>query len=498
MNPPSLSRPVTRARVPVHRAVARPVGGLLLVLAFFMALCAVASPLMGTNEGLLAMLGSATICATTGGALNLYGRGVKPSIGRKEGFVFVAITWLATCTFGALPFVIETGMSPIDAFYEAVSGFTTTGSTILPVIEDRLSPAVHMWRLSTHWLGGLGIVVLFVALFPALGVGGRHLFRTESPGPSSQGLAPRIRDTASVLWRVYLLLTLVEVVLLRLVGMPLFDAVGHALSTMGTGGFSTRNGSIADYNSVGVDVVITVFMVIAGSNFALYYEARKRGLKAFWRNTEFRVYLGIFALVSLVIAFDIWRTVHPNALQAVRYSAFQVAAIMTTTGFGTDDFEQWPALSQCLLVMLYFIGGSAGSTAGGMKVIRIVIMARLIKIELNRGTRPALVAPVRVGQHVVSTPTVLETAAFMAVFVGTVLGGGIVVALMEGTDLVTALMASLSCVANVGPGLGEVGPTDNFGWLHGGTKLFLSLLMLLGRLEFFALLVLFTPSFWKH
>lgn len=487
-----------RTRVPLHRSVAGPVGHLLLLLAAMMALCAAASPLMGTWAGVAAMLGSAGVSAVVGGLLTWWGRAAPERIGRKEGFVFVALTWLLTCVLGALPFVIETGLGPVDALFEATSGFTTTGATILPAIELRLSPAVHLWRLATHWLGGLGIVVLFVALFPAMGVGGRHLFFTEAPGPGKEGLAPRIRDTASVLWRVYVLLTLAEVLLLLLVGMPLFDAVGHALSTMGTGGFSTKDGSVGEYASWSVDLVITAFMLVAGTNFALFHQARLRGLKALTRNTELRVYLGLFLAATLVVSLDIWRTVHPQLLEALRYGAFQVAAILTTTGFGTDDYEQWPALSKTVLVFLFFVGGSAGSTAGGMKVVRIVVMIRLIGIELRRATRPALVAPVRLGRQVVPQGTVIEIAGYLAVFLFTVVAGGLGVALMEDTDLITALMAALACVANVGPGLGDVGPTDNFAWLSSGSKVLLSLLMLLGRLEFFALLVLLTPTFWRR
>lgn len=464
-----------------------------------MAACGVVGPLRGGLDGTAAMVGSAGVSAGVGAALLAIGRRGPPHIGRREALVIVAVAWLCTGIFGGLPFVLGARFTPWDAFFEAVSGFTTTGASILPEIEQRLSPPLHLWRLATHWLGGLGIVVLFVALFPALGVGGKHLFRTEATGPSGgEGLAPRIRDTAVVLWRVYATLTAAQVALLMVAGMDWFEALGHAFATMGTGGFSTRNTSIAAFDSLPIDVIITVFMVIAGANFALFHEAMKRGPRALWDNVEFKVYLGIFVGVSALIAIDIYGTVHQGLGASIHHAAFQVASIMTTTGFMTDDFEVWPTFSQTLLVFLYFIGGSAGSTAGGLKVIRVVIVLLAIRAEVRRGFRPSLVAPVRVGNLVVSPPVVSETLAFVAVYLLTIGVIGVGVALLDPVDITTAFMASLACVANVGPGLGMVGPTENFGFLSAGSKVLLSFGMLLGRLEFFALLALFVPSFWKR
>ena len=491
------------------RQTARPLGKLLYVLAGTMAACTPVGLLMGTTDGLVPMLVSAFICAAVGGALTIWGRHIPTNIGRREALLVVALAWLSCGVFGGLPFILGAHFSFADAFFEAVSGFTTTGATILPEIEERLSIPLHFWRTLTHWLGGLGIVVLFVALFPALGMGGRHLFRTESAGPASQGLAPRIRDTAAVLWRVYLVLTLAEVALLwvampshlvdgRPIPSPLFEAITHSFGTLGTGGFSTHNGSIADFGSPWVDLIITVFMVAAGANFSLFAEARKHGLKPFLRDTEFKVYLGIFLGCTLVVSIDLLRGIHENIFTALRFGAFQVASIMTTTGFGTDDFAEWPALSQAVLVMLYFLGGCAGSTAGGMKIVRIVMIVRLIKNELQRVWRPNLVAPVRLGRAAVAPTVLLESLALCFAFLASVIVGGLLVALFENTDLVTALMASLACVANVGPGLGDVGPIHNFGFFGPGTKLMLSMLMLLGRLEFFVLLAIFSPAFWRR
>ncbi len=463
-----------------------------------MALCAAVGPLRGSLVGSIHMLVSAAICASCGVLAMWVGRNASKHIGRREALLVVAIAWLSCGVFGGLPFIIGAHFTPWDAFFEAVSGFTTTGATILPEIEERLNAPLHLWRLLTHWLGGLGIVVLFVALFPALGVGGKHLFFTEAPGPSTEGLAPRIKQTASVLWRVYAALTALEVALLMLAGMDWFEALGHAFSTMGTGGFSTRNASIAAFDSMPIEAVITVFMVIAGSNFGLFYEAIQGGIKVFLQNTEFRVYLGVFLLVSLVIAIDIHGTVHEGVVDAWRYASFQTATVMTTTGFGTDDFDKWPVFSQTLLVTLYFFGGSAGSTAGGIKVVRVVIIFKAITREIRRGFRPALVAPVRLGNFVVPQGTVGEAMATGMVFILTVGVGAVLVALLDPVDLTTAFMASLACVANVGPGLAMVGPTENYAFFSAGTKIVLSIAMLLGRLEFFALLALFVPSFWRR
>ena len=486
------------APAPLPRLAARPLGLLLLVFAAAMAGCAAVGFAMRDAAGSVSMLISAGFCAATGVILSRWGKGVKQRLGRREALVVVSAAWVAAGIFGGLPFWLGADFTAIDAFFEATSGFTTTGATILPEIADRLSPPLHLWRMSTHWFGGLGIVVLFVAIFPALGVGGKHLFRSEAPGPKSEGLAPRIRDTANALLKVYALLTLLEVLLLMGAGMPLFDAVTHSMSTLGTGGFSTKNGSIAEYDNLAYEIIITVFMVVAGMNFGLFHEARRRGWKAFWSNIEFRVYMGIFALATALIAINLWGTVHEGLGASLRYAAFQVASISTTTGYGTDDFEQWPAFARSVLVMLYFIGGSAGSTAGGLKVIRIIIIVQVIANEVRRGYRPALVAPVRMGNQVVPQGVVVETLATGAVFAVTVVAGALCVALFDPVDVTTAFMASLACVANVGPGLGAVGPTDNFGFLSGASKLVLSVCMLLGRLEFFTLLALAAPRFWRR
>lgn len=479
------------------RSVARPVGLVIGVVSLAMLLTAGVGVLMDSPEGTRTLIKSAAIVGFLAILLLSIGTKVEgSSLGRREALLIVAVSWVLTSILGGIPFMIGADFSMADAIFEGTSGFTTTGATIMTSIEGQLDPALHFWRVFMHWLGGMGIVVLFVAVFPALGVGGRHLFFVEAAGPKSKGLSPRIRERSSILWKVYLTITLVEVAVLMLVGLDLFQATVHSLSTMGTGGFSTLNNSVAGFNNPAVEWIILLFMLLAGTNFMLYAEAIKRGPKVFWQHTETRVYLMVFGLVSIACAWMIWPD-KSGVEEALRDSTFQVAAVMTTTGFGTDDFEVWPSFAKLLLVGLFFLGGCSGSTAGGMKIFRILVLIKAAFAEIRRSFRPHLITPVRMGRTVISNESVREVFAFSAMFAFTVLAGGIAVALIDGFDGTTSMMASLSCVANVGPGLGLVGPTDNYGFFSPATKLLLSGLMILGRLEILTVAALFLPSFWR-
>jgi trk system potassium uptake protein TrkH len=494
------ARRVTQQQLRLLTAAAGPLSKLLLVLAAFMVLTAIVGRLFADSwAGVVAMLLSAVITGGSAGLLHwLARRSPADDRGRRVGLLVVALAWVAMGTFGGLPFVLGANFPVHDAIFEATSGFTTTGATILGEIEQRLSQPLHLWRLLTHWLGGLGLVVLFVAIFPALGVGGKHMYHSEVPGPRSQGLVPRIRDTSKALWRIYLFITLAEILLLMVAGMDPFNAIAHSFSTMGTGGFSTLNTSIAGFENVGAEMIIVLFMVVAGMNFGLIFEAtHKRSWRLLLKNTELRVYLAFYAAVVIVVALNIW-PLKDSLVQAFRFASFQVAAIISTTGFGTDDFETYPALSRLMLILCYFIGGSAGSTAGGMKVIRIIILVKVLSVELSRVHRPKLVAPVIVDGRPFPANAVSEVFAFIAVYLLTFVAGAVLVAVLDPVDLTTALMASLACVANVGPGLGMVGSIDNYGFFSPASKLVLSALMLLGRLEFFTLLALLNPRFWKR
>ncbi|MEE2750191.1 MAG: TrkH family potassium uptake protein [Myxococcota bacterium] len=489
------SRPYTVHR---FRAVARPVGLLVAGLAVMMLVCAPAGLIMGSPEGASHMGTSAILTASLAALLLLIGRRAEPGeIGRREALLVVTSSWVLASLVGAVPFVIGAELSWFEAIFESTSGFTTTGATILPEISERLSHSLHLWRVLSHWLGGMGIVVLFVAVFPALGVGGRHLFHTEAAGPRSKGLSPRIKERSAMLWRAYLVLTLIELCLLMVSGLNPFDSLIHALSTMGTGGFSNLNGSVGQMHNPAAEWIILVFMLIGGMNFGLIQPAIRSGPRTLLRHTETKAYFLIFGLIALLVALTTWQSdigVHDT----VRNASFQVAAIMTTTGLSTYDYELWPAFAQLMIFILYFIGGSSGSTAGGVKVIRILILFRAAKAELARSFRPHVVHTIRVGREAVSPETLREVIAFCALFGVTVLGGAIAVALLDPVEPQTALIASLACVANVGPGFDLVGPTDNYGFFSGGSQLVLSTCMLLGRLELVTVLALLVPSFWKR
>jgi len=472
----------------------------LVLIGAAVAMCAAAMVglAMDSPEGARDMgISAAAVAVLAGIALALGRRAHLEAISRRNALLVVALCWGSLCLVGGLPFLIGADFRVSDAIFESTSGFTTTGATSLPEIEDRLNPALHFWRLLMHWLGGMGIVVLFVAILPALGVGGKHLYRSEVPGPRKRGLSPRIRESASFLWKVYVVLTCVEIVALWLAGLPLFEATTHAFSTVATGGFSTQNASAGGFDLAGVEWIITLFMIIAGMNFGLFHDALRRGPAVFWRDAQTRAYLGILGCVAAVIAVVL--VIDGNAApEAARDSAFQTASIMTGTGLGTADFEEWPSVTRMLLLGFYFTGACSGSTSGGMKLSRVMVLVKAAVAELRRSFRPHRVEPVRVGRAAVDPATLGRILAFMGVYVLAVGLGAIWVALVEGVDGTTSLMASLACVSNVGPGYGLVGPTDHFGFFSGPTKLVLSSLMLLGRLEFLTILALFTPGFWRR
>ncbi len=486
---------------------ARPLGLLLLVLAAAIAACGalgfLADPELGWDAEKTAidfrhMLNSAGITAIAAIPFLLASWRVPVHLGRREALFVVSTIWIAMGLFGAIPFVLGAQMSWADALFEAFSGLTTTGATILTDIEGSLSAPLHMWRMATHWLGGLGIVVLFVALMPGWGAGGKRLFQSEAAGPQTGGISPRIRDTAKTLLLIYCSITAVQICALWLAGMPLFDAVTHSFSTIATGGFSIKNGSVGEYNNLAIEITILVGMLLAGTNFALFHRFRSEGFRVFWASPEFRVYILLVAGATLLITSDMLFNATHGAGDALRFSSFQVVAIMTGTGFGTADYEEWSTLSRSLLLILYFCGGMAGSTTGSMKLIRIMIIVKVVIHEIRIGIRPTLVSPIRIGKVPVDEGIVRGTLAYALIFMGTVMTGALAVASLDSIDLTTAIMASLACVANVGPGMGAVGPSENYAFFSDTSKMILSFCMLLGRLEFFSLLSLFVPGFWRR
>jgi len=442
-----------------------------------------------------AFLGAACVSASCGALLFQSFRSDR-DLSVREGFAVVTFGWTLFALFGALPFVFAGAIpSYVDAFFETMSGFTTTGSTILTDIEG-LAPSLLFWRSMTQWLGGMGIIVLSLAILPMLGVGGMQLFKAEVPGPTADRLKPRIQDTAKLLWGVYVLLTALETLLLMAGGMSLFDAINHAFTTMATGGFSTRNASVAAYDSAYIDWVITLFMFLAGVNFSLHYLALRGRLRDFFANEEFRFYLYLTLGGTVVLVLLNLGDTYPGFFDNLRYSAFQIVSIMTTTGFGTADYELWPVLCQYLLIFTMFIGGCAGSTGGGIKVARILLLFKHAHVQLYRLIHPRAVRLVKLGDRPVDKDVMQSILGFFALFMGVFVAASFIMAAI-GMDLVSAGAAVIATLSNIGPGLGTVGPVDNFAHVPAFGKLVLAFCMLLGRLELFTVLVLFFPTFWR-
>jgi trk system potassium uptake protein TrkH len=452
-------------------------------------------------------LSSALIAFVLGGTLYYYFQ-ADQEIRIREGFLIVSLTWLLLSLVGALPFVIS-GILPsyTDAVFETMSGLSTTGATILggetssgfvnPQIES-IPNSMLFWRSLAHWLGGMGIIVLSLAILPLLGVGGMQLFQAESPGPTADKLTPRVQSTAKLLWGVYVAFTAAEFLLLWAhPSMDWFDAVNHAFATLATGGFSTKNASIAAFDSVYVDVIITLFMFLAGINFAMHYRLLRGDAKSFLNNRETRFYTLITAIGIVVISSSLWLFNDYSIGNALRYGSFQVVSIITTTGFGTDNYEVWYSFTAFFLFVLFFAGGCAGSTGGGPKMIRWMIVIRNSYREMRQILHPKAILPIRIGNKTVNSDTQRTVLSFFILYIFMFVLGALVMAVM-GYGFESAIGASIACLGNIGPGWGEFGPTDNFAQIPYIGKWILILLMMIGRLEVFTVLIIFTPAFWKE
>jgi len=430
------------------------------------------------------------------GFIMSYKKPKKKTIYAKEGFVIVAFSWIILSLFGAIPFWLSGEIpSYIDAFFETVSGFTTTGSSILTDIEV-LSNANLFWRSFSHWIGGMGILVFVVAFLPDASGTTLHILKAEMPGPIVGKLVSKVTLTARLLYKIYAILTILEVILLMLGGMPFFDSLLNAFATAGTGGFAIKNQSIAFYNSAYLDGVITVFMILFGINFNLIYFIIVGKVATALRSEELRWYLTIIAVAAIVITFNISH-LYPSLLNAFRYAIFQVASIITTTGFVTADYTTWPMLSQTIIILLMFIGASAGSTGGGMKVSRIMIYIKSALVEIKRMIHPHSVVSVAFEkQHL--NPSVLENIHVYMILYFMVFCSSLLIVSLQNIDFASAFSSVATCINNVGPGLGIVGPTGNFSSLSDLTKLVLSFDMLAGRLEIFPILMIFSRSLWRR
>jgi trk system potassium uptake protein TrkH len=421
----------------------------------------------------------------------------EEEIGHREGFAVVTLSWLAAAALGALPFYISGAIpSYLDAYFEAMSGFTTTGSTILDRVEV-LGPSLLFWRALTHWLGGMGIIVLSLAILPILGIGGMQLFRAEMPGPTKDRLAPRIQDSARILWGVYVLLTAVETGLLMACGLSFFDAICHAFATLATGGFSTRTDSVAGFGNPWVESIVTVFMVLAGINFALHHRFLTGHWKAWMRSQELRFYVGIglsaTAICSLVNVFEGTYTTWSEGL---RYSTFQVWSILTTTGFGTADFDSWSPVCRLLLVTLMFFGGMAGSTAGGIKQVRVLLFWKYTRVQIRRLIHPRAVDTIKLDGRRVPDDVTQGVLGYLSLYVVVFVVASLIVT-GQGVELVTGATAVIATLNNIGPGLAGVGPSQNYGHFPDLTKVVLVVCMLAGRLELYTVAVLLVPAYWK-
>ncbi|MHC4236098.1 MAG: TrkH family potassium uptake protein [Planctomycetota bacterium] len=467
-----------------------------------------------------ALLYGAAIGMGVGLALWAICRGTWDEIGRRDAMLLVALSWIVGAGLSALPFRLWAAMetnaitydlafrSYVNCYFEAMSGLTTTGATVLTGI-DTIPRSLLLWRALTHWLGGLGIVVLFVAVLPMLGVGGKRLFRVEAPGPTAEGVRPRIQETARALWLIYLGLTVAEVVVLRLLGLGFFDAVCHTFATLATGGFSTRNAGIGEISSLPVDLVIIVFMVLAGVNFGLYYAAIRGQWRKVVRDPELRAYLGLLVAASTIIVGCLWghdivttagNRAEPSLGATTRYGVFQVVSIQTTTGFCTANFDHWPFLAKAVLVILMFVGASGGSTGGGIKVVRCVIAIKVLLAEVEHVFRPKVVRTIRLGNRTVEPELRQATLAYVLIILALFALGTMALMVLEtgsDIDITTAATASAATLNNIGPGLARVGAIENFAWFSSASKVVMSLLMALGRLEVFAIVVLFMPRFWR-
>lgn len=417
-------------------------------------------------------------------------------LSNRGGFLLVSLSWLLASIVGAFPFVITGVMgSYVDAFFETMSGFTTTGASILTEIES-LPKSLLFWRSLTHWLGGMGIIVLTVAIFPLLGIGGLQLIKAEAPGPTVDKITPKITETAKILWFTYLIFTVAQAVLLLFGGMNLFDALTHTFGTLATGGFSPKNASVGHYDSAYIDAVITIFMVMAGINFALYFKLITGRFSSLRRDTELKAYLTFFLLATVVVTLSLRGEVYGGLGTSLRFAAFQVASILTTTGYATADFAAWPEVAQIVLFLLMFIGGSAGSTGGGIKVIRIVTLFKQGLNEMKFLLHPRAVFRIRLSGEPVGKHIVYAISGFVFLYLSLLLLTTGVVAL-AGNDILTSLTTALATLGNIGPGFGSIGPTLNYAFFPEPLKVYLSIVMMLGRLEVYTVLILFTPQFWR-
>lgn len=468
------------------------IGTLMVIVGGAMLSCVVCS-FIYKEQAVTGILMAALITMGIGFLLTSIFKG-KENINFKESFMVVSIGWIVVSCFGSLPYIF-TGYLPsfADAFFETVSGFTTTGASVITDVEA-LPHGLLFWRSLTQWLGGMGIIALFVAIIAGMGARANQIFRVEVPGPDPGKISPRVRTTAQTLWKTYVVISVVLVILLYVLGMNAFDAFCHTFATMATGGFSTKNTSLAFYASPAIQWTITIFMFISGVNFSLHYLFFKnRHPKIYWKDQEFCLYTGVLLLSGIIISLFLDGTWEKN----LRDAFLQVVSIGTTTGFVSADYEQWPNIAKSILFALLLFGGCAGSTGGNIKPGRYLIILKRMMIELKKMVHPRAVLSTRCGSKIISDAMIINVLVFFFLWIMLLLVGTFIMSLL-GLDLLSGLTACMTCLGNVGPGFNLVGPTCNFGFINDVGKYFLSILMLVGRLEIYPVLVLFIPEYWKE
>lgn len=435
-------------------------------------------------------------CVLVGGIVLLVTRKYKFKLNSRTGFVAVFLCWVSCTVLGAYP-LMRSGYIPqfANAIFESASGFTTTGATILSEIES-LPRSFNLWRMQMHWLGGMGVVALTVALLPLLGVGGFQLIKAETTGPEKGKITPKITNTAKILWMTYGAFTVIQTILLMIAGMDFVDAIGHTFATLGTGGFSSKNASVGAYNSSAIDWICTLFMILAGINFSLYYLILTGKGKSVLKNTELKVYLSIIAVATIAIALLI-SPLYEGFFNSIRYAIFQVSSITTTTGFSTVDFDMWPSAAKMILFLLMFVGGCSGSTGGSIKVVRWVIVAKQLNNETKRMLHPHGVFSIQLNGRAGRKDLVYSVTAFLFLYFVFVIFTALVASL-NGSNLITSISASLALVGNIGPGFSSVGPVENYGFFSDAAKYWFSFAMIAGRLELYTMIMIFLPAYWKN
>lgn len=478
------------------RALTKVAGVLLLVLGSAMILPLIVGIIYHEPVSIRAFLIVIVPCLLAGGALAYFPKIKTRQFRIRDGYLIVSVSWISASLIGALPFVISGSIpSYVDAVFETCSGFSTTGASILTDIEA-LPQSMLFWRSFTHWIGGMGILILAIALLPAMGISGQFLAKAEAPGPTLSKLTPKISDTAKMFYILYSIYTVAEILLLMAGGMNLFDASIHTFGTVGTGGFSNYNYSVGFFESAYIDGIITLFMFLSGTSYFLYFLVLRRGPRAFFRDGEFKVYFSVVAVATGLIMAGLWGFgVYDTPFEAFRYGIFQVVSIVTTTGFSSADFVLWPTFCQMILFLLFFVGGCSASTAGGIKPIRLLILGKLVRRTVELKLHPSSVTPLKLDNRILPVEVPSGIAAFTFLYILLFFAGGILVSL-DNVDLISSFSASGACLGNIGPGFGAIGPLSNYSIFSDGSTIVLSFLMIAGRLELFTVIILFTKKFW--